>query len=304
MPILGYSIRVCLTTGGRPTRLETMETWEDIEGRQVSDLGRVRIGVAMLAPYFGDNQFLFVDGCRIDHLVLETFRGPCPTDYACQHCNGVNTDNRLVNLRWDIPTLNKPGDTGEGHTVYRSDGVRFPSVRQAARLTGGYENEVYRICTGKKHSLRGFGFKFAESCNGEAWDIGSIPCTSFPIYRSDGVLFPSLSKAADSVDSRATTIASVCKGKRANIKGFGFKYANKCGGEPWTPLEVLIKTPKVGKPEDPPIPVIRSDGKRFSSLFDAGLAIKRRPHFVESVCRGATRQTAGYGFRFASHTGS
>ena len=37
----------------------------------------------------------------IHRLVLETFVGPCPGGMACCHNNGIRTDNRLSNLRWD-----------------------------------------------------------------------------------------------------------------------------------------------------------------------------------------------------------
>lgn len=37
----------------------------------------------------------------IHRLVLETFIGSCPEGTECCHKNGIRTDNRLKNLRWD-----------------------------------------------------------------------------------------------------------------------------------------------------------------------------------------------------------
>jgi hypothetical protein len=43
---------------------------------------------------------------RVHHLVLETFIGPRPPGLQCCHWDGVKTNNRLMNLRWDTPGAN------------------------------------------------------------------------------------------------------------------------------------------------------------------------------------------------------
>lgn len=40
-------------------------------------------------------------------LVLEAFVGPRPAGMECCHANDIPTDNRLVNLRWDLPVANR-----------------------------------------------------------------------------------------------------------------------------------------------------------------------------------------------------
>lgn len=42
----------------------------------------------------------------VHRLVLETFVGPCPPDCEACHNNGIKSDNRLENLRWDTHTAN------------------------------------------------------------------------------------------------------------------------------------------------------------------------------------------------------
>ena len=42
----------------------------------------------------------------IHRLVLEAFVGPCPEGMETCHNNGVRTDNRLENLRWDTSSAN------------------------------------------------------------------------------------------------------------------------------------------------------------------------------------------------------
>jgi hypothetical protein len=43
---------------------------------------------------------------RVHRLVLEAFVGPCPAGMECCHNNGVRTDNRVENLRWDTRKAN------------------------------------------------------------------------------------------------------------------------------------------------------------------------------------------------------
>ena len=42
----------------------------------------------------------------VSRLVLETFIGSCPEGMECCHNNGVSTDNKLENLRWDTKKNN------------------------------------------------------------------------------------------------------------------------------------------------------------------------------------------------------
>jgi hypothetical protein len=43
----------------------------------------------------------------VHHLVLEAFVGPRPSGYEGCHGNGIRTDNRLANLRWDTMSGNQ-----------------------------------------------------------------------------------------------------------------------------------------------------------------------------------------------------
>lgn len=43
---------------------------------------------------------------RVHRIVLEAFQGECPKGKEGCHNNGIKTDNRLSNLRWDTPKNN------------------------------------------------------------------------------------------------------------------------------------------------------------------------------------------------------
>lgn len=102
------------------------ETWLPLprdDRYEVSDLGRVRSWASkgrnshtraqqprVLKQANGSKGYLAVfPGGRfqlVHRMVLETFRGPCPDGMLACHGNGVRTDNRLENLRWDTPEAN------------------------------------------------------------------------------------------------------------------------------------------------------------------------------------------------------
>lgn len=43
---------------------------------------------------------------RVSNMVLETFVGPRPEGYQCDHINTIRDDDRLENLHWVSPTSN------------------------------------------------------------------------------------------------------------------------------------------------------------------------------------------------------
>lgn len=78
--------------------------------------GRVwsHISNMWLKPVRDRGGYLYIHLCKnggphtrkIHRLVLETYVGPCPDGMECCHNNGICTDNRLENLRWDTHSNN------------------------------------------------------------------------------------------------------------------------------------------------------------------------------------------------------
>jgi hypothetical protein len=130
------------------------ETWRAVvgyEGRyEVSDQGRVRslrrrgfsYDIARATPLLlrpvlrqgYHNVGLRPRAKRVHRLVLEAFVGPCPDDHEGSHLNGVRTDNRLVNLRWETHAENLHRTVEHG-TINAGD--RSGSRRHPERLARG-----------------------------------------------------------------------------------------------------------------------------------------------------------------------
>lgn len=67
----------------------------------------------------------------VHRLVLETFVGPCPKGMEGCHNNGIRTDNRLANLRWDTRSGNHRDAVKHGTAPGLRDkrGERNPRAR-------------------------------------------------------------------------------------------------------------------------------------------------------------------------------
>lgn len=107
--------------------------------------------------------------CRVQlhRLVLEAFHGPCPGGMQACHNNGVKTDNRAENLRWDTPSANQydrerhwgaanPGVRRRRAKLTRRDvrAIRWmlsegATLENAARLFGVHVTTVHAVSSGR-----------------------------------------------------------------------------------------------------------------------------------------------------------
>lgn len=110
--------------------------------------------------------------------------------------------------------------------VLRSDGRVFKDVAEAAKETGVNHSLVARLVRGQRGSTKGFEFK---KFTGEvySWEprIGIIH--NRKILRSDGVIFNSVTDAANAVNGSSGTLVSHLKGYRKSHKGYTFSYYNE-----------------------------------------------------------------------------
>lgn len=111
------------------SHISNQEVWKPVTGYEgfyeVSSLGRVRsldrvaangrfFEGAVIKPSENYNGHFRVTlyksrgrkQCWVHRLVLEAFVGPRPANYDACHNNGVPSDNRAENLRWDTRSAN------------------------------------------------------------------------------------------------------------------------------------------------------------------------------------------------------
>ena len=117
-----------------------IEQWKPVPGYEglyeVSDQGKVkslRSGKLMKLSVAntGYMQLQLSDKhrrsvCHVHRLVLEAFVGPAPIGMEGCHANGIRTDNRLSNLRWDTRKGNMADARKHGRT---NRGERSPSAK-------------------------------------------------------------------------------------------------------------------------------------------------------------------------------
>lgn len=94
----------------------------------------------------------------VHQLVLETFVGPRPPRHEACHCNGIRTDNRAVNLRWDTPSANQNDRVTHGTS---NRGERCGT----AKLTESQVVEILRSPERGCEIAKRFGISQQAVCN-------------------------------------------------------------------------------------------------------------------------------------------
>jgi hypothetical protein len=156
------------------------EEWRDVPGYdgwyECSDLGRVRSWRSgshqgrrdeplVMSPGRRNKGYLHVGLTKagrvkylaISRMVLTAFVGEAPgRDWDACHDNGINTDNRLSNLRWDTKAANAADK--------RRHGTQFLGEEQpASKLTERAVKEARVLVEAGNGSIRGLARKHGVS---------------------------------------------------------------------------------------------------------------------------------------------
>lgn len=123
------------------------EIWKDIPEYeklyQASDYGNIKAYLRegshgkILKPEKIKFGYLRVCLCKnktrkrylVHRLVLETFVGPCPPGMECRHLNGIRTDNRLCNLKWDTRQNNIDDQIKHGTRFNKARGSKHGNAK-------------------------------------------------------------------------------------------------------------------------------------------------------------------------------
>lgn len=177
-PVPGYGGHYEASSLGRIRSMERIVTKRHRSGKLIQQ----RYAGRLLSPCATDDLghmvvHLGIDGRRMNvavhRLVLLAFAGePLPGQEAC-HKNGVASDNRASNLRWDTHAANNGDrllhgtyDQGEDHAMAALTEADVKAMREsglsagaAARRFGISKSQAWRILTGRawKHTIERLG---------------------------------------------------------------------------------------------------------------------------------------------------
>lgn len=151
LPVIGYEGLYEVSSTGRVRSLDReVNHWRGgkrlvkgrelaaFEGNKKRERGYLRVGLYKRAQ---------LRSHHVHTLVLEAFVGPRPDGMVCCHRNGVSTDNRLENLRWDTISANALDDVRNGvhptgSKTHCKRGHEFTTENTILRGP----NKVYRAC--------------------------------------------------------------------------------------------------------------------------------------------------------------
>ena len=177
------------------------EVWQDIKGfegyYQVSNMGRAKslertvengrgyyktVPEKILKVYDNGRGYLFVQLCK-DGKVKNCFVHRLVADAFCEnpsgykeinHINEDKSDNRAENLEWCDRAYNiKYGTRNQRMAEKRGKAVisinkisglilEFPSISEASKQTGISLGGICECCTGKRKSVKGYVWFYAE----------------------------------------------------------------------------------------------------------------------------------------------
>ena len=162
------------------------EHWKTIPGfpnYEVSDMGRMRShargGTRYMRPGRHPKGYMRAALSRdgeshtfaVHRIVLDTFVGPKPAGYECDHINGVRDDNRLENLRWVTPRENSANPISihrkrYGHWSNRVEcmetGEIWSSVSACVRATGISRSAIVNTCAGRRAQMKGRHYRYVD----------------------------------------------------------------------------------------------------------------------------------------------
>lgn len=169
------------------------EIWKDIPGYegsyQASTLGRIkslsrvvvhprgktRLKGRILKSAKNSSGYLCVVLCLegqrkprpIHHLILETFVGLRPEGMVTRHGPKGQLNNSLENLCYGTRSENaqdRERDGTDGNKiVYCSNGRKFNSVAEAAKITKCAASSISNCCRGERKTVRGYSWSYEKT---------------------------------------------------------------------------------------------------------------------------------------------
>jgi len=114
---------------------------------------------------------------------------------------------------------------------------RFRSAKEAERETGHNSQSIASVCRGKRESIKGMKFKFADPNKTESLTKSKKPNDGKPRFNARGVnlidsdgnilqSFPTITAASENLGVQKMSIISICKKQKGKTReGYMFRYA-------------------------------------------------------------------------------
>jgi len=142
-PVVGFETYYEVSDFGRVRSM--VRTITDANGIQRRYRGRIKAQAAARTRRDGKSRYIVTlhkDGvpswCRVPHLVLNAFVGPCPAGQQGRHLNCDPSDNRLSNLAWGTQQENDADSMRLGY-IMRGE------LHGAAKLTDSQIIEIREL---------------------------------------------------------------------------------------------------------------------------------------------------------------
>lgn len=217
-----------------------MEQWKQIEGfqdYQISNLGNIKSfkqnkngkllslkpnskGYIVAKLYSNGQSY----NKMVHRLVLETF---CPIDdkdKEVDHINRNRSDNRLENLHWVTPSENCKNRSNNKKVIRFPDKKIFNNLMDAATESKCNYSHVRDCCENKRVSTGNYQFLYYEE--NKNYDdivlpkIGGKSAKQKVINIETGIIYESITEAANQTNISKCNIARCCKGERKTAGGY------------------------------------------------------------------------------------
>lgn len=106
---------------------------------------------------------------KVHRLVASAFIGVCPNGQEVRHGPRGKSNNSVNNLSYGTRSQNQLDRRRDGtfttsnRAVLRSDGIKFPTVTEAALSSGTHKSDISATARGKRKTAGGYKWRYTSS---------------------------------------------------------------------------------------------------------------------------------------------
>lgn len=303
-PSLGYN----LAAGGRgapesPSKVRHVAMF-DLTGKRVRNF----YSITECANYLGVNS-----GSVTAKL---TAKKGTIANHICHYLEEVEGIDQLPPEMIYFPNEQRSSlKTVSAYTVDGQYVATFPSIKEAARVTGVPSNEISSVLTRGRHTAQGYQWRYGDSNSeniepaikrGEATREGNHYAAR-QVFQYDHetcqliARYPSVVSAARKIGCGYSTLLHALKGESPTAAGFIWRYADD--DRPVLPVKLAV-IHRTDNPRKKPRPVQQTDVETgrvigvFPNMASAGKSVGISGSAVYYACTGKSKTAGGYRWNF------